>query len=43
MLPDRDRLILKAVRDEGHSEGQVAQAAGVSQARVSQILRAAGR
>jgi hypothetical protein len=38
MLADRDLLIRDAVKREGHSERMVAEAAGLSSARINQIV-----
>jgi hypothetical protein len=38
LLPERDKLIRKAVTVEGHSERLVAEAAGLSPGRVNQIV-----
>jgi DNA-directed RNA polymerase specialized sigma subunit len=39
MLPERDRLIREAVKEEGHSERMVAEAAGLSPPRINQIVQ----
>jgi DNA-directed RNA polymerase specialized sigma subunit len=41
LLSERDELIVRAVKVEGHSERLVAEAAGLTSPRVNQIVNAA--
>lgn len=39
LVPERDRLVRRAVKKNGYSQRRVAEAAGISQSRVDQIVK----